>query len=286
MQEDSTTTPHCRTIEVLCNGCGVPITVPARGKVGLRYCSPECRQQTPCKVDGCNKPSNASLGYCWKHYQRVRKYGDPHHKETSGPPPKPPKSCSIQGCTKIAKSYGLCNGHASAWRRVNNPQCCAVEGCDTPVHAHDFCNTHYLRWRKFRDPLGTVILDTCPSGHEFTSENTRISIDKNGHRGRTCLACHRSHQARRRAAKRSPGAEAIDSLILMKRDRWVCGICGLEIPCDVLWPDPLFGSIDHIIPLSRGGKHTWSNVQAAHLRCNMSKNNRLEIPQIVCVWRI
>jgi 5-methylcytosine-specific restriction endonuclease McrA len=33
-------------------------------------------------------------------------------------------------------------------------------------------------------------------------------------------------------------------------------------------------SLDHIVPVSLGGTHTWANVQLAHLRCNVSKGNR------------
>lgn len=34
-------------------------------------------------------------------------------------------------------------------------------------------------------------------------------------------------------------------------------------------------SIDHVIPLSRGGAHAMGNVQSAHLRCNSSKGDKL-----------
>lgn len=34
-------------------------------------------------------------------------------------------------------------------------------------------------------------------------------------------------------------------------------------------------SIDHIRPLSKGGTHTWDNVQLAHLKCNIKKGNRV-----------
>ena len=34
-------------------------------------------------------------------------------------------------------------------------------------------------------------------------------------------------------------------------------------------------SIDHVIPRSRGGKHTWDNVVAACRRCNVRKGSRL-----------
>jgi 5-methylcytosine-specific restriction endonuclease McrA len=37
---------------------------------------------------------------------------------------------------------------------------------------------------------------------------------------------------------------------------------------------PLYLTIDHVIPLSKGGEHSPLNVQAAHATCNYSKGNR------------
>jgi 5-methylcytosine-specific restriction endonuclease McrA len=34
-------------------------------------------------------------------------------------------------------------------------------------------------------------------------------------------------------------------------------------------------TLDHIIPLSKGGTHTWDNVRPAHRRCNELKGDRL-----------
>lgn len=34
-------------------------------------------------------------------------------------------------------------------------------------------------------------------------------------------------------------------------------------------------SLDHVIPLNKGGPHTLANVATAHLRCNISKKDRL-----------
>lgn len=33
---------------------------------------------------------------------------------------------------------------------------------------------------------------------------------------------------------------------------------------------------DNIVPLSKGGPHTWDNVQAAHFSCNIKKSNKME----------
>ena len=43
-----------------------------------------------------------------------------------------------------------------------------------------------------------------------------------------------------------------------------CAICGK-------WVKASEASLDHKIPLARGGHHTRDNVQLTHLRCNLSK---------------
>lgn len=51
----------------------------------------------------------------------------------------------------------------------------------------------------------------------------------------------------------------------------VCGICGLSMDWNLAHPDPMSKSIDHIRPLVAGGTHEASNLQWAHLRCNLIK---------------
>lgn len=52
-----------------------------------------------------------------------------------------------------------------------------------------------------------------------------------------------------------------------------CGICKELIDLSIKHPDPQSYSIDHIVPRSAGGIHRASNLQAAHLGCNMKKGN-------------
>jgi 5-methylcytosine-specific restriction endonuclease McrA len=65
---------------------------------------------------------------------------------------------------------------------------------------------------------------------------------------------------------------------LASRHGWSCHICGKEvprslreIPYSVARPDPLFPDIEHVIPLTMGGAHWWSNLRLAHRRCNLQK---------------
>ncbi len=69
--------------------------------------------------------------------------------------------------------------------------------------------------------------------------------------------------------------ERIDLLKVAERDKWCCQLCGGKVARDGRSKkDPMGPSLDHIVPVSLGGTHTWANVQLAHLRCNVSKGNR------------
>ena len=55
---------------------------------------------------------------------------------------------------------------------------------------------------------------------------------------------------------------------LFLRDLRICAYCGNEFHEQHL-------TIDHIVPKSRGGKHSWQNVVTACKRCNHHKSDRL-----------
>lgn len=66
------------------------------------------------------------------------------------------------------------------------------------------------------------------------------------------------------------------------RDNGKCHICGGV--CD--WNDHTqnnnrfsagknYPTIDHVIPLAKGGKHSWDNVKLAHFSCNSAKGDKL-----------
>lgn len=50
-----------------------------------------------------------------------------------------------------------------------------------------------------------------------------------------------------------------------------CGICGDLISLDSPRTDPLGLVFDHIVPVSKGGVHSYSNIQPAHNSCNTQK---------------
>lgn len=56
---------------------------------------------------------------------------------------------------------------------------------------------------------------------------------------------------------------------IMKRDNYTCQLCGKYMP------DEVGLHIDHIIPVSKGGKTVASNLQVLCSKCNGSKSNKL-----------
>jgi hypothetical protein len=65
--------------------------------------------------------------------------------------------------------------------------------------------------------------------------------------------------------------EVINYLEVANRDNWTCQLCGLPVDATLSWPDSFSGSIDHVLPLCKGGKHVADNVQLTHLACNCRK---------------
>lgn len=69
--------------------------------------------------------------------------------------------------------------------------------------------------------------------------------------------------------------ETFDAWEIGERDGWVCHICDGAIDSALAYPDPASKSIDHIVPLVKGGEHTRANVAITHLVCNIKKKDRV-----------
>lgn len=80
------------------------------------------------------------------------------------------------------------------------------------------------------------------------------------------------NQRRQRARKRGAVIGEVDLDALWTGS---CGLCGHPMDPSLRRPDPMSKSVDHIIPLSKGGAHEQSNLQWAHLVCNFRKGDRL-----------
>lgn len=131
-------------------------------------------------------------------------------------------------------------------RRDNTAKTCGEPDCDRPVRAKGLCYMHYRRTR--------------PRPKDRMTETRRAAL--------------RRKTQRRRALTFDPNADLIDRDEIGDRDGWRCGLCARRVDSSLAWPHPRSASLDHIEPLSLGGRHVKENVQIAHLSCNVAKGNR------------
>ena len=80
-------------------------------------------------------------------------------------------------------------------------------------------------------------------------------------------------QDRRRARKFGVGYERFWRRSIYERDGWLCQICSLPVDRSSEPDRHLRPSLDHKVPLSRGGAHSRENVQCAHWICNSRKTH-------------
>ena len=89
----------------------------------------------------------------------------------------------------------------------------------------------------------------------------------------------RDYRHRRRASMQNNGpVERIDSLKVYARDGWQCYLCQQPVPADAHYLDPRSPTLDHVVPIARGGTHTLANVKLAHRSCNTLKGVRVLTP--------
>lgn len=97
----------------------------------------------------------------------------------------------------------------------------------------------------------------------------------------------REHKRREKARKREAFVELFSDREIFDYDSWVCQWCGRRVDPELKF-DPynentyMCASLDHIFPLSKGGKHSRDNVQLMHLKCNSKKGDRIYSLHGIC----
>jgi hypothetical protein len=231
-----------------------------------------------CAVPICDRPQT-KRSWCEAHYTRWRKTGD-----TGNEP--------VRAQRKHRYQRGICS----------------VSECGREEHCKSYCSSHYIKLRKTGaagdKPLavqakaidhtdGTRTCSSCDERKPLSSYY-KSKLCALGHRA-TCIKCCRMREGLRRAevpdtytaiyaAKRARKASAlVDAGIshgaLRARDGDQCYYC--ETTMDFtpgklgVW-NPIKASIEHLMPLSRGGAHSFDNTVLACLQCNVRKHAKTE----------
>ncbi len=209
-----------------------------------------------CRWLGCERPAT-SKGFCPRDYQR-------------------------------AKRGGTYDRPWETWERAYTPpEQCRWPGCErTKIEGHGLCKRDWLRARSlsdFDEPWSTWGKNICEGCLEpFSGRN-----HKQKHCSDACALeawkrrnpdrlreLARRHSSRRRALQLATTVETFTEADIRALHGDDCYLCDQPIDYDLPFPDPFSPSVDHIVPLSKGGTHTLDNVAMTCLRCNQSKHDR------------
>lgn len=140
------------------------------------------------------------------------------------------------------------------------------------------------RARRPRKP-DCVECSQCGSTFERRSNSRRYCSDECRNRSfydsRVEKSGYRESRARYdkerldRIRDQSVGAPFTSSEVF-ERDGFRCYLCGTLCDRAAAVPSPLAATVDHKVPLSRGGEHSLVNVGCAHFACNCRKSDRLD----------
>jgi hypothetical protein len=245
-----------------------------------------------CIAPECEKRGNAGHGWCYIHYRRWRRHGDPlatsrivgndearfwSYVDKDGPTSATQPDigrCWLWTGLTGADGYpvmrvGSGSNHAGLWAYNH-----FVEPVTAGFHPIRLCGrplcvnfeSHFkIASRREIALAGTTPFalnarkTSCPSGHPYDKKNTL-----GGPGRRVCRSCMHLHgQTRRFRKARSPVNDltARQWYEIKAAYRFLCAYCKRRRPL----------TMDHVIPLFRGGPHTASNIVPA---CRSSRDSR------------
>lgn len=185
-----------------------------------------------------------------------------------------PRECVCQRCGKVFMSpgnRGPAPGYCSVGCRRKPGVCVWCGSLFSAMRADtrycSACRNVGARNRLVASLKGIVrVCSMCGKGFTPTNPIQRFC----SHR---CSNRHWCIDKRIRRTKQH--VEEVTLEYLFQRDKGACGICKRKVSREYAYPHTLSPSVDHVIPLSRGGLHVKENTQLSHLGCNSRKHARV-----------
>lgn len=118
---------------------------------------------------------------------------------------------------------------------------------------------------------------SCDKNHndKYKSENKEaINIQRKKYK-KAHPELSRKYKHERRARMFNNGYEDINIEYFWKVQMGYCQLCFSRIDRSLHHTDMMSWTLDHIIPLSKGGGHLYENIQLAHRICNQKKGSKI-----------
>lgn len=189
--------------------------------------------------------------------------------------------CRVQLRQKLSESHSVwqdktCAECGKVFRTRNDSRYCSGECWGTvcsrerraerPIYHCKKCGKEFYRQKR---PEATFIY--CSRECAGNGEVGKAKTPRNWMAG----------NYRKRAKVNGVEYQTIDVMAVLERDGWRCQMCGKDTPRKYRGTTRHNApEIDHQVPISRGGGHTWDNVQCACRGCNAKKSNKSSAGQL------
>ena len=249
-----------------CQGCGGQFSGRKR-----KYCTKQCgfnfrsaqhrrARGIPTRQELIHRAAcrqNHECFWCGSTFQPKRKGRD--------------KYCSRECCFafKAARSHLI--DQMSASHKVIRNRC---KTCSAPFSSRQkagFCSSRC--YRMFHHEPKSFECAECGSDVLTSFGDTRSSFCS-----KSCSVRHHKRISRKmeRARLRLAQVERVDPIKVFDRDSWRCQICGRKTPRERRGSiNSNAPELDHIVPLSVGGEHSYRNTQCACRSCNATKGSQV-----------
>ncbi len=280
------------------------------------FCSSKCqvnarnRRLGKCQVKDCEtKVFNKKSQTCSKHYERLKNHGSVH---TLKRVPAKNVKCSVEECDRLSVARQFCPQHYQMWQKHGDPKGGKYRIKVRKAINHPD-GTRTCSECDIRQPMQNFHKDKgATDGYRSKCKKCRISLVQKWYQRdikqrrlvakerykrdldkirkkdseryqrdkekRIALATEHSH-LRKTRKKRVRSERGISRLSLKKIHGTKCYYCKQEMDFSVAkgkkWNSNM-ATIEHLIPISRGGEHTFENTVLACRGCNISKSSKLE----------
>jgi len=245
---------------IVCAVCQAEFMPAPLGRTPV-VCSALCRSRRRPKAE----KAAYWLGYYAEHGVRLRESNNARRRK----PPITPRSCL--GCQQTFTPGHRDGRYCSreCWRGAHRPQVNSQAAtrrrvqtrrrqASLPIRPCEVCGRPFKPRRR--------------SAARYCSENCTKRLWGQRHPDVV-----RRVRLTRRAREAGAFEEVIDPMLVFDRAGWRCEICGCSTPKGLRGkPRPNAPTVDHIVPIARGGKHAYVNVQLACLRCNVRKHTKTQ----------
>lgn len=243
----------------VCRSCGCEYEATNKRGSKSEFCSRRCRAWYRVGI----KPDASGLlhlecGHCGKQFESDRKLkycGRPCQEAAGRPSEK--RECVECSEVFVAKSKRSRTCSPKCSQRMRHKR-------DRMRFTCTECGVRFVR--KSGNSAGLFCTRSCFFSWKKTTGRKAI---------RYPLPITNGSTHRRRAKRFGVAHEYVKSCTIFERDQWVCRLCFEPVDRYAIAPQPNAPTLDHIIPISRGGPHQPHNLQCAHWKCNINKSDAM-----------